>query len=186
MIDGADVVQEGWGRGQVLQAGLQSGGGAFLFGEDIEDGLLNRINGRFELFIVLKRHLFVHRNGMCDQRTIDTLLKIHGFDAMQTFEDCHHCIFAHFRHRDDLDHMRHRAERVQIRFFGIGGFVVLLRQQDDGFIVFLNGFDQFETAFLGNSNRHHHSRKDHIVLNREYFVRFVFYLIFIFHNAYIV
>ena len=106
---------------------------------------------------------------MCLQLTL-IVHKINGLHTMKTLENRHHRIFTHLRNRNDLQHTRHHAGRVQITFLRIGHFSVFLCQQNQMAVVLVRSLNQFQTAFLRHRYRQQHSRKQHRVFNWQHII----------------
>ena len=106
---------------------------------DLLHRLLDGIDCRLELLVVLERHMFFHLKSMCLEHTV-FLHEIRSLYAVKSLKDSHLCIFSHFGHWNDLQHTGNHAHGVQVvlgRFFGI---VVFLRQQNKRPFIFVGCF----------------------------------------------
>ena len=142
VIDGADIIDQSRGTVDVPQGRLQALQAvriAIALAQKFLDGLFDGINGCLELLIRLERHLFRHFYGMSEQHTA-FFHHINGLHAVQTFKNSHLCIFAHFRHRNNLQHAGNHADAIQVLLRRFLGVVVLLRQQDKRPVVLVSSF----------------------------------------------
>ena len=115
VVDRAHIIDEGGGTIDGSNSALQTCRVTVLLAEDLQNGLFDVLDGRFELLVVLERHMFFHLQSVRLENPV-FLVHIQGLYTLKTLKNSHHRVSSHLRNGYNLNHSSQNTKRKQLIF----------------------------------------------------------------------
>ena len=115
VVDCAHIIDKGGGTIDSTNSALQTCRVAVLLAEDLQNGLFDVLDGRFELLVVLERHMFFHLQSVRLENPV-FLVHIQGLYTLKTLKNSHHRVSSHLRNGYNLNHSSQNTKRKQLIF----------------------------------------------------------------------